>query len=78
MGLGIMPSGAVRPAWLVQMKYGERTIAVVLDPDDAARNDPKRYEALSFCGPIVAIDAGNIHELTRNLRRQLHSERTDK
>ena len=74
----ITPSGVVRPAWLVQMKSRDRTVAVVLDPDDTARNDPKRYEALSFCGPIVPIDAGNIHELTLNLRRQLHSERTHK
>jgi hypothetical protein len=67
----ITPSGAVRPAWIVEMKHADRTIEVVLDPDDTVRTDRDRYEALAFCAPVIVVGAQNIHELTLRLRGQL-------
>ena len=64
------PSGAVRPPWLVTFEHDGTSTTAVLDPDDAVTNDPKRYQALAFCGPVIDIDAANIDQLTLKLRRQ--------
>ena len=69
----ITPSGAVRPTWVVELKHVDRAIAVVLDPDDSARNDRKRNEALTFCGPVIAIGPDNIDQLALSLRAQMQS-----
>ena len=71
------PSGAVRPPWLVTLEHDGTSTTAVLEPDDTVTNDPERYQALAFCGPVIAIDGASIHELTLRLRRQVqnHQER---
>ena len=64
------PSGAVRPPWLVTLARDGTCMDVVLDPEGTLTPDPGRYQALSFCGPVIDIDAANIDQLTLKLRRQ--------
>jgi hypothetical protein len=66
----ITPNGAVRPPWLVTLKRDGTSIDVVIDPKGTLAPDPIRYQALSFCGPVIDIDAANIDQLTLKLRRQ--------
>ena len=70
----ITPSGTVRPQWLVALGHDGTNMTAVLDPDDTVTNDPKRYQALAFCGPVIAIDGASIHELTLRLRRQVQNQ----
>ena len=37
-------------------------------------NDAMRDQALAFCGPVIALDPANIHELTPKLRRQVQNQ----
>ena len=66
----ITPHGAVRPPWLVTLERAGTSMDVVLDPDGTLTPDPRRHQALSFCGPVIGIDTANIDQLTLKLRRQ--------
>ena len=70
----ITPSGAVRPPWLVTLEHDGTSTTAVLDPDDTVTNDPKRSQALAFCGPVIASDGASIHKLTLRLRRLVQSQ----
>lgn len=68
------PSGAVRPPWQVTLEHDGASTTAVLDSGGMVTNDPKRYQALAFCGPVIAIDPANIHDLTLRLRRQVQNQ----
>ena len=42
--------------------------------EDTVTKDPKRYQALEFCGRVIAIDGANIHALTLSLRRLIQRQ----
>ena len=64
----------MRPPWLVTLEHDGTSMTAVLDPADTVTNDPKRDQALAFCGSVIPIDLANIHELTLRLRHQVQNE----